>query len=364
MTIDPYATIYDELYREIAAMTPGEPIPSVRRLMARFSVSQLVIVRVMDRLREDFDIESQVGRGTFKGAGQPGQPVATTSIMFYLPDVYSHFQHEILSTMETAVAARNLRLQVRRYPWDRVPRQFAVTADTGGVLIMPPSFLTATELAGIEAIPVPTVLLDYIPHGMRLHGVASDNSFGGAMAANHLIDQGLSRLAMISAEPSLNANVKARRRGFDRQCRLAGIAAPRFIDGHSPMGVTPADVAYEVMRRTLADGPLDFQGLFADSAPTALGVLKACREAGIAVPDDLALIAFDDSPEARYMHPSISVLKQDVAAWAEAALDIIATPPETADSPAPHHVQIPPRLIVRESSVVMQPEHEVAQPLA
>jgi LacI family transcriptional regulator len=255
--------------------------------------------------------------------------------------------------VQDAVERDGMVLRTHRYPWNQVPQRFETDSQTVGMLIIPPSYLNGAALAAIEAVRVPLVLLDSIPHGLHLHGVGSDNAYGGALAADHLLGQGLERLAVISAEPAMNPNVGARIRGFQRQCKISGVRAPRLIGGHSPLGVSGSDTAYSLMRQVLAEGPLDFNGIFADSATTAMGAMKACRDAGVVIPDDLALVAFDDTPEARFMQPTISVLKQDVAAWATEALAIIAEEADTGRDHLPRHIQIAPRLLVRESSRVV-----------
>lgn len=350
MSRDAHESIYHELYHELRQMQPGAAIPSVRRLMARFRVSQVVIDRVMSRLREEFPIESQVGRGSFMGGTVSGEAGARRLLVrIYLPNILSSFQQDMQAAVCEEATRRGYTPKVTLYPWDAPPRRLEVTADTAAILLRPPSMLSAADLRAFEGVSVPLVLLDLAPLGLRLHGVASDNAYGGALAAEHLLSQGRRRLAILASEPSVSPNVGGRIRGFQRRCRLAGLPQPPVIGGDSVPGVAVADAAYSRMGDFLGRGQLTYDGLFCDSAATAMGALQACRDAAITVPDDLAIVAFDDSPEARYSHPRITVLRQDLERWAVVAFDIVAA--GVLGPIDPRQIQVPPELIVRESSL-------------
>lgn len=353
MDSDPDALIYRTLYQEFSHLRAGDPIPSVRRLMTRFKVSQLIIDRVLLRLAEHFAIESQVGRGRFLAANAGGgAPGPASVIHLYLTIGESSFHATLHDAVAGESASRGLTVRVHRYPWEHMPERYADGPETAGILVVPPSFLRADDVVALAAAQAPLVLLDRVPLGLRLHGIASDNALGGSLAADHLMRQGLRRLAIIASEPSICPNVGARIRGFQRQCYIAGLPQPPLIGGDSPAGVAVADAAYARMRDVLAAGPLPYDGLFADSSATAMGVLRACREAAICIPDQLALVAFDDTPESRCMNPTITVLRQDIQTWAATALDILAASREPGRQVDLQHVQVPPVLVVRESSQV------------
>lgn len=353
------AAIYAELHREIAAMAAGEPVPSVRRLMARFGVSQAIVARVLERLRQELPIVAEVGRGSFKGGADAA---ARLLVKLVMNDAESFWQEDLEKAVSRTFAGHGYRVMVSRYRWDRFPSRFEITPDTAGLLIVPPSYLSGRQLSLIERLSVPAVLLDLVPHGVRLHGVASDNEFGGALAADHLGRQGARRLAVLSGEPEISPNVHARIRGFRRQCQLAGLPDPLVFDGHVPMGADPVESAYHVAQQALNAGAASCHGIFAISAPTAQGVLRACRERRIAIPDDLLLVAFDETPESAAASPPLTVIEQDVAAWAREAVAIIDAGRQGLLGCKPHYVHVLPRLIARASTRSLSPNPALVQP--
>jgi DNA-binding LacI/PurR family transcriptional regulator len=81
----------------------------------------------------------------------------------------------------------------------------------------------------------------------------------------------------------------------------------------------------------------------------AIGVLSALRERGIRVPEDVSIVGFDDVPEAGYLYPPLTTVRQDFASLGELIMQkvlVAVEEPETATEDTP----LPTRLIVRQSS--------------
>ena len=85
------------------------------------------------------------------------------------------------------------------------------------------------------------------------------------------------------------------------------------------------------------------------SSETALGAMKALHEARIAMPGEVSVIGFDDLPEARYFHPSLTTIRQDLSGWFTAALAIIEARLAGTGGPA-QRIRVRPSLVVREST--------------
>jgi len=133
--------------------------------------------------------------------------------------------------------------------------------------------------------------------------IGSDNVAGGRIAADHLLGQGRRALAFIGDDKHLE--IADRLRGFaaridEAGATLVGQASSRFT----------REGGYDAARTLLAGGAV-FDGVFASSDAIAMGVITCLRDAGHTVPDDVAVIGFDDAPGAALFTPSVSSIRQD-----------------------------------------------------
>lgn len=90
------------------------------------------------------------------------------------------------------------------------------------------------------------------------------------------------------------------------------------------------------------------RALFCASDTMAMGALLALNEAGYAVPDEVALVGFDDLPAAQYTIPPLTTVRQPVYEKGQAAIDLLIDHIENAE-PNPEHTELEPELVVRQS---------------
>jgi DNA-binding LacI/PurR family transcriptional regulator len=180
-------------------------------------------------------------------------------------------------------------------------------------------------------------------HGPYTHGVRVDDLHGGRMATRHLLEVGHRRIAYVAGGEG-NSTSQARQDGYATALAEAGVAmAPeRIIPGN---GRVQAGAHALPMLRSLAGQPT---AVFCYNDVTAIGLLRAAREAGIRVPEDLAVVGFDDIPMAAYVYPALTTVAQpkfDLGRQAmEMAVTLIRSEPQHA-----RDVVLRGRLIVRES---------------
>ena len=153
--------------------------------------------------------------------------------------------------------------------------------------------------------------------------VGGDDVRGGALAARHLIDRGYTDLAVI-AGPSHATTATDRLAGFRAETEKAGLALPddRIVaSSFEVRGGTEAG-------RTLLDSPDRPRAIFAVSDTIAVGVLGVARDLGLRVPEDVALIGYNDIPIAAQLPVPLSTVHSPAREIGEAAvrglLDLIA----------------------------------------
>jgi DNA-binding LacI/PurR family transcriptional regulator len=178
----------------------------------------------------------------------------------------------------------------------------------------------------------------------RDDGVSSvglDDESGAYQATRHLITLGHKTIAMI-AGPANEDCVQDRNAGFMRALEETGLVSPAAI---SP-GDWSASSGYEAMQQQLDSA--SFTALFAQNDRMAVGAIKAAREHGLRVPEDLAVVGFDDMPLAAYFDPPLTTIRQDLFEHGRQGARVLI---ETIEDPARpvEHVVIPAQLIVRES---------------
>jgi len=152
---------------------------------------------------------------------------------------------------------------------------------------------------------VPLVTTAYHVPGERLTVVDVDNVDGGLQATQCLITGGHRQIGMINGPPGWKS-VKDRAQGYKLALERAGIPPDESLIEH---GDWSYESGYEAMRRLL-EKALHFTALFTHNDCMAIGAIRALREAGRRVPDDVAIVGYDDIPAAAYCHPPLTTIRQ------------------------------------------------------
>lgn len=169
-----------------------------------------------------------------------------------------------------------------------------------------------------------------------------DNRAGAEAAVRRLIRSGRTRIATIAGPKHVVSSID----------RLAGYRAVLEGEGRfDPALVAHGDfgqVSGEHVARRLLDRRPDIDGIFVSSDLMAAGVLRALHRAGRKVPDDVAVIGFDDSPLARSVTPPLTTVSQPVEAMgAQAARELLAL--IVGNAPRSRHAVLETQLVIRES---------------
>lgn len=228
---------------------------------------------------------------------------------------------------------------------------------TGGIrpelidgLIFSPLALTAADLAE-RTDTTPMVLL-----GERLTGSAPvadhvliDNVAAAHAATEHLVSLDRTRIAAIGAQRvPAGVTARLRLRGYQRALHDAGLVAdPDLI--HDAPRYHRADGARAMARLLAAADPPDAVFCFNDQL--ALGALRVMLQHGVRVPEDIALVGFDDIEDGRYSTPTLTTIRPDKARIAEYAVDLLARRLGAEAVPEPTERQAGCELVARESTL-------------
>lgn len=175
-----------------------------------------------------------------------------------------------------------------------------------GILFARPSTeQDSRHVASLVRQGVPLVTTAYHLPGEQLTVVDVDNVQGGLQATRHLVSRGHRRIGMITG-PADWKSVKDRSEGYRQALEAADIP-------FDPRCVVHADWSYEggylAMQQLLLQAP-DLTALFAQNDCMAIGAMRALREAGRRIPEDVAVVGFDDIPAAAYCYPPLTTMRQ------------------------------------------------------
>ncbi len=207
---------------------------------------------------------------------------------------------------------------------------------------------TDEDVAELQRAHMPTVLVD--ARHPQLSRVVVDNVAGGYMATRYLIDLGHRRIAYISdfLDDPFNSPVRDRFTGYCQALAEAGIP---FRPEYHLQGIHGRSAARQMMRQLLQlpDPPT---AIFAYSDTQAIGVLEETQAQGVAVPQHLALIGFDNIEASEYLH--ITTISQSLYAsgisGCELLLQTMTEPPSE-----PQELLLPLELIQRQTTDPLLP---------
>jgi len=199
------------------------------------------------------------------------------------------------------------------------------------------------ELLRTRGLPV--VLGGRPPSGYGGAYLDVDNVGGAEAGVAHLVARGRKRIATISGPHDMGAG----------QDRLAGYRAALADAGleDDPALVAEGDFSevsgLQAMRALLAGHP-DLDAVFAANDLMAIGALRALREAGRRVPEDVAVVGFDDSPLSRVTDPPLSTVRQPVDEMGRQMAEMLLRLISGTDGETRLSAVLPTELVVRASS--------------
>ncbi len=171
--------------------------------------------------------------------------------------------------------------------------------------------------------------------------VGTDNRLGGAMAAQHLIDTGRTRLAFYGNPEA--PEIAQRREGFVAACAKAGIAGSMtFLPVHLTIDETYNTIADHLSRNPAPDG------IVAASDIIAMGAIRALTERRLRVPEDVAVIGYDDVMLAAHTTPALTTIRQQITRGAALLVELLF---QRLAGKEASSVVLAPELVVRGSTV-------------
>ncbi|WCB91881.1 Catabolite control protein A [Baekduia alba] len=269
------------------------------------------------------------------------------------PDLQHPFFHEVLVGVQETAGAQgfDLLLFATEQPGNGYGRHNYVKRcrhhNVDGVILMGVDH-NDEEVRRLTASTIPTIGVDVQLTGRATSYVCSDNLAGGALAVDHLAQQGHRRIAVVHGPTDTLAG-NDRLKGYRQGLQRAGLA---FRDEYVTQGDFYVDSGHEAAARLLElDEPPT--AIVAASDLMAVGAIRAAAARGLAVPRDLSVVGFDDILLAAHLQPGLTTLRQDkaglgtAAARALMAMNVDADPAADADANPAAPTILPVQLVTR-----------------
>jgi LacI family transcriptional regulator len=201
----------------------------------------------------------------------------------------------------------------------------------------------------IQSINTPVVFLNMEPRP-QLSMSAVDNFYGGKLATEHLAEQGYQHIGIVTGPLTW----------WEARKRLEGwraVLIEKNMDADIDALISYGDwspVSGEAGLLQLLGQVSSLDAVFASNDQMALGVLKAAKEVGLRVPEDLAVVGFDNIPESAFFSPPLTTVKQGLSEMGSATVNMLNQLIEAKDigeEIPPLTKWITPQLIVRKSSI-------------
>jgi LacI family transcriptional regulator len=269
----------------------------------------------------------------------------TNTLGLLLPEIGGDFFAPMLRGVESAItqAGYDLLISARNLMSINGSRSPLSLHNTDGLLIFT-SCLPNDELVSLHQLGYPMVLLyQSPPEGLPIPCVNIENKSGARHLVDHLIEIHACRRIAFVAGPLGNEDSYWRETGYREALAAHGLG---FDPALVAVGGFDEEEAKAPIRRWLSAG-VRIDAIFAGDDESAIGAIAALRESGRRVPEDIAVVGFDDLPLARHVLPPLTTVRAPTEqAGFEAAEQLVRL---IRTGRAEPHTLLPTELILRQS---------------
>ena len=264
-----------------------------------------------------------------------------------IPDIQNPFYAEIARGVEDTAYAHHYAVMLCNSDEDPAKERFyldVMQAESVDGLVLPPFSEDDAAVAAAVKSGVPVVCVDRSLAHVTTDLVEVDNYAGARAAMAHIFERGHERIGLIEGRSQVSTN-RERRRGYVEALEAQGIAVRKELmragDFRQESGRVIAQELMGLKRPPTA--------LFVGNNLMAVGALAGLRQAGKRVPEEVAVVGFDDLPWAEALDPPLTVVRQPAHEVGRQAMELLLKRIEEPER-APVTVRLRPELVVRRST--------------
>jgi LacI family transcriptional regulator len=327
--------------------------PTIRTVAAKAGVSIATVSRFLNGSAHiNAETEAKVREaiadlGYVPNASARGLATNTTqTIALIFPKLSGPFFAELIRGAETEAGAAGYHLLIYSIAGsaagDDDQTLGLLTTKVDG-LILASRGVQQNYVRDLQRQGTPIVLLGEEPGEIAGDSIRPDNAGGARQMVTHLLEHGYRRIGFIHG-PETQTHAQERLRGYcdalhayELSC-VPELIVPGAFDEHS---------GYTAMQRLLHLHPRP-EAVFAANDQMAIGALTAVYESGLRVPEDVALVGFDDIEPARYLRPPLTTVHQDMTGQGRLAVQMLLARIQGSETPPETRV-LPTELVIRRS---------------
>ncbi len=271
----------------------------------------------------------------------------TFTIGLLLPDFTHPFFAEIAKAVAETVRPHGYHVIISYFEespeLERNEAESLLARQVDG-LILASAQTSARAFADMQKRKVPFVLIDRPIAGVQASFVGVDNQAIGQLATAHLINQGCRRIAHLRG-PGIGI-ASGRMQGYRNALSKRGL---RFYPGYVVDAGYHDDSGHEAMRTLLKRKPVP-DGVFCYNDPVAIGAMRAISEAGLKVPDDIAVVGAGNVHYSDFLAIPLTTVDQGTSEIGKRAANLLLERIASKRSLRPRKVLIVPKLVIRQST--------------
>jgi DNA-binding LacI/PurR family transcriptional regulator len=232
----------------------------------------------------------------------------TNTIGLVMSEISGAFFPPMLNGIEAAAHDAGYDLLIHSTKKEGPSRRPLGEHNTDGLLIFTDS-LDHRELHHLYNINFPMVLLHHTPPDtLNIPVIAIENKDGAAMLVSHLIERHARQRIVFLRGPEGHEDSVWRERGYREALRAHRV---KFDSALIASGGFDEEDAFVAIQQMIFEG-IQFDAVFAGDDDSAIGVMRALKMAGRLIPQDVAVVGFDDVPFARYLSPALTTVRAPI----------------------------------------------------
>jgi LacI family transcriptional regulator len=276
----------------------------------------------------------------------------TWTVGLVVPDLLHPFFAQVAKAISAGIRGQGYSLIITSSEEDPGLEQREIEqllARRVDVLLIASSQCTVESFRRIDQLQTPFILLDRCFVGLTANFVGVDDRMVGLLGTRHLIEQGCRRIAHIRGPEASTA--LGRLEGYNQALHAHGLTSPaEYI---VPIGTSGDDRGepggYEAARKLLSAHPRP-DGIFCFNDPVALGAMRAILDAGLRIPEDIAVVGCGNVLYSDFLRVPLTSVDQDSAAIGRHAAELALSLAGAKTPLRPRTLLVTPSLVVRASS--------------
>ncbi|AQS59941.1 LacI family DNA-binding transcriptional regulator [Desulforamulus ferrireducens] len=322
------------------AKLAGVSVSTVSRVLnASGYVEKNTEAKVMAAIKQLNYQPSQIARGLVSKK--------TKTFGLILPDITNPFFPELARGAEDEAGKQGYNIMLCNSDWDVAKEKMYLNLlsekRVDGIILVG-SRMHEQYLAPWINDAAPVVLLDRTSQ-LDIHSICTNNKLGGFLATKHLLEQNYRRIAHITG-PATSPSAQQRLLGYQKALEEYGLSLDMTLVCEGDFRISGGATG---MRRLLSLKNVP-DAVFCGNDLMAVGALEVLQEAGLKVPEDIALVGYDGIDLSKYVHPKLTTVIQPTYEMGVMAVQLIIES-LTGQNTVYRHLELDPILKVRDSSI-------------